>query len=95
MSSVGATSLTGRWRIVSMDLWDSDAIDLTEPGFIEFDGDHTGRFGFIAVQGWMDCRKATRDGKDCVEFTTTKATPRLGHADRQPHPERTHLLPPR
>jgi hypothetical protein len=27
--------LTGRWRIVEMDMWDRDAIDLIEPGFIE------------------------------------------------------------
>jgi len=24
--------LTGRWRIVEMDMWDRDAIDLVEPG---------------------------------------------------------------
>ena len=62
-------SLTGRWRIVAMELWDTDAIDLVAPGFIEFDSDQTGRFGFIAVQGWMDCREGTRDGRACVEFT--------------------------
>jgi hypothetical protein len=61
--------LTGRWRITSMELWDTDAIDLVEPGFIEFDRDGTGRFGFIVVAGWMDCREATRDGRPCVEFT--------------------------
>jgi hypothetical protein len=26
--------LTGRWRIVEMDMWDRDAIDLLEPGFV-------------------------------------------------------------
>jgi hypothetical protein len=60
---------TGRWRIASMELWDTDAIDLVEPAFIEFDRDRTGRFGFIAVEGWMDCREAARDGRPCVEFT--------------------------
>ena len=29
------TDVTGRWRITSMELWDTDAIDLVEPGFIE------------------------------------------------------------
>jgi hypothetical protein len=62
-------SLTGRWRIVAMELWDTDAIDLVAPGFIEFDSDQTGRFGFIAVQGWMDCREGIRDGRPGVEFT--------------------------
>ncbi len=59
----------GRWRITSMELWDTDAIDLVGPAFIEFDRDRTGRFGFIVVSGWMDCREATRDGRPCVEFT--------------------------
>jgi hypothetical protein len=60
---------TGRWRITSMELWDTDAIDLVQPAFIEFNRDRTGRFRFIAVDGWMDCREATRDGRPCVEFT--------------------------
>lgn len=29
-------SLTGRWRIVEMDVWDRDTIDLLGPGFVEF-----------------------------------------------------------
>jgi hypothetical protein len=61
--------LTGRWRIVEMSVWDRDAIDLVEPGFIEFAGDGTGRFGFIAVRGWLDCRPVERDGRVGVEFT--------------------------
>jgi len=53
-----------------MDLWDLEAIDLVGPGFIEFGKDDTGGFGFIAVQGWMDCRHGERDGRrPCVEFT--------------------------
>lgn len=52
-----------------MDLWDQDAIDLVGPGFIEFDDDGTGQFGFIAVRGWMDCRPGERDGRDLVEFS--------------------------
>ena len=61
--------LTGRWRIVEMDLWDREAIDLVEPGFIEFAGDGTGQFGFITVRGWMDCRSTERDGRTVVEFS--------------------------
>lgn len=40
-----------------MDLWDRDAIDLVGPGFIEFLADGSGRFGFIAVDGYLDCRQ--------------------------------------
>jgi hypothetical protein len=67
--SRSTTSLTGRWRIVQMSGWDRDAIDLVEPGFIEFAGDGTGQFGFIAVRGWLDCRWVERDGRTGVEFT--------------------------
>jgi hypothetical protein len=52
-----------------MDLWDQEDIDLVAPGFIEFGNDGTGEFGFIAVQGWMDCRPAEHGGRDSVEFT--------------------------
>ena len=62
-------TLTGRWRIVEMDLWDRDAIDLVEPGFVEFDRDGTGQFGFVAVRGWMDCRNTVRGGRAAVEFS--------------------------
>ncbi len=61
--------LTGRWRILEMDLWDRDALDLVGPAFIKFSRDGTGSFGFIAVQGWMDCRQAEIDGLPGVEFT--------------------------
>lgn len=61
--------VTGRWRIVEMDMWDRDAIDLVEPGFIEFTDDETGEFGFIAVRGWMDCRATELDGRTAVEFS--------------------------
>jgi hypothetical protein len=50
-------------------MWDRDAIDLVEPGFIEFAGDGTGQFGFIAVRGLMDCRSTERDGRTGVEFS--------------------------
>lgn len=61
--------LAGRWRIVAMSGWDRDAIDLVEPAFIEFTVDGAGQFGFIAVQGWLDCRPVERDGRPGVEFT--------------------------
>lgn len=63
-----AGRLTGRWRIEEMSGWDRDVIDLVEPGFIEFSGG-TGRFGFIAVRGWLDCRAVERDDRIGVEFT--------------------------
>jgi hypothetical protein len=56
------TNVMGRWRITEMDNWDQEAIDLVQPGFIEFDDDGLGDLGFIAVRGELDCRDADRDG---------------------------------
>lgn len=63
------TRLAGRWRIVAMELWDADAVDLVGPGFIEFGRDRLGWLGFIAVEGQVDWREVVRDGRPGVEFT--------------------------
>jgi hypothetical protein len=52
-----------------MDNWDQEAIDLVQPGFIEFDEDGLGGLRFIAVTGELDCRDADRDDKPGVEFS--------------------------
>ena len=46
-----SASITGRWRITEMDNWDQEAIDLVQPGFIEFGQDGFGSLGFIVVTG--------------------------------------------
>jgi hypothetical protein len=58
----------GRWRIVEMDQWDNDYLDLVEPAFISFTT-ADGAFVFGAVKGWLDVRYGTRDGSACVEFS--------------------------
>jgi hypothetical protein len=63
-----STSIIGRWRITEMDNWDQEAVDLVQPGFIEFDDDGLGSLGFIVVTGELDCRDADRDGRPGVEF---------------------------
>ncbi len=71
MSTSGgkATGIVGKWRISRMDAWDQAAVDLVAPGFFEFDRDGTGRFGFVAVTGWMDCRHVMREGGPYVDFS--------------------------
>jgi hypothetical protein len=64
-----ARRMVGRWRIVEMDLWDRDAIDLVGPAFIDFGADGTGRFRFIAVEGYLDCRYIAHEDVRSVEFT--------------------------
>jgi hypothetical protein len=61
--------IAGRWQITKTELWDSDALNLVAPAFIEFAEDGLGSFGFIAVQGRMDCREVERDGRPGVEFS--------------------------
>lgn len=68
-ASKSVLRLTGRWRIVEMSGWDREAIDLIEPGFIEFSRDGSGQIGFIAVRGWLDCCAVERDGRNIAEFT--------------------------
>jgi hypothetical protein len=66
--------IKGRWRIVEMELWDHEAIDLLGPGFIDqADGD--GIFRFIAVEGWMDIRDVEHEGVPAIEFS---AVPDVG-----------------
>ncbi|WP_280356638.1 hypothetical protein [Nocardia otitidiscaviarum] len=36
-------ALLGRWRIIEMDNWDLDAIELVGPGYVEVRRDSTGR----------------------------------------------------
>jgi hypothetical protein len=62
-------SLLGRWTIVEMEVWDRDAFELLGEAFLEFGADAMGEFRFIAVEGQMNCRYGSRDGKPLVEFT--------------------------
>jgi hypothetical protein len=59
----------GSWRILEMELWERDDIDMLRLGYIQFNRDGTGEFGFMAVQGEMDCRVGERDGRPIVEFS--------------------------
>jgi hypothetical protein len=59
----------GSWRIVEMDLWDLDAIELLGPAFIEFNIDGTGRFRFIAVEGFIDWKIDQRREGRYLDFT--------------------------
>jgi len=52
-----------------MELWDRDAIDMLEPGWIEFTPDGGGSFGFIVVRGLVDVRFAERDDVHIVDFS--------------------------
>jgi hypothetical protein len=57
--------LLGKWRIVEMELWDTDFVDMLEPAYIAFEAKGGGAFVFGAVRGDLDCRY----GPDGVRFT--------------------------
>ena len=58
-------NLQGKWRIVAMELWDKDFLNMVEPAYILFVGKTAGEFLFGCVTGSLHCR-ATADG---VDFT--------------------------
>ena len=62
-------SFLGRWRIVGMEQWDREYIDLVVPGYIEFEKNNLGSFQFGTVQGELDCRIETVDGRQRIEFS--------------------------
>ena len=39
-----AATLKGKWRIVEMELWDKDFLDMMDPAYIAFDGKAGGEF---------------------------------------------------
>jgi hypothetical protein len=55
----------GTWRIVWMDGWDQDYLDMEVPAYMAFDKNNVGAFQFGLVQGRTDYRVS---GKH-VEFT--------------------------
>jgi len=59
----------GKWRIVEMELWDSDFIDLVVPGYISFKKDNSGEFQFGAVNGCLDCRVERWGDNERIEFS--------------------------
>jgi hypothetical protein len=60
---------SGFWRIMEMEPWERDDIDMLGPGYIQFNRDGTGEFRFLTVKGEMDCWVGERDGRPIVEFS--------------------------
>jgi hypothetical protein len=73
-----AKAFIGSWRIVEMDQWDDDVLDLDEEAHLTFQGAADGEIAFGALKGFLDVRYSTRDGSACAEFSWE------GHDDRDP-----------
>jgi hypothetical protein len=62
-------AFAGRWRIVAMDVWSNDVLDLAEKAHISFEGTSGGEIAFVAVKGFLDVRYVSRNGATCAEFS--------------------------
>ena len=61
-------AFAGCWRIVEMDVWDKDFLDLVETAHLTFKGAADGEIAFGALKGFLDVRYGTRDGSASAEF---------------------------
>jgi hypothetical protein len=59
----------GKWRIIEMELWDQDFIDMETEGYFQFDKDEMGHFQFGLVQGQIDYRIEKVGGIERLEFS--------------------------
>jgi hypothetical protein len=59
----------GRWRIVEMEMWDQDYIDIEVPGYILFDENDLGEFQFGTVEGSLDYRIEPYEETERLEFS--------------------------
>jgi len=64
-----AKAFAGRWRIVEMDNWDDDFLDLVEEAHLALRGAADGEIAFGALKGFLDVRYGSRDGSACAEFS--------------------------
>ena len=64
-------SFIGRWRIVEMEHWDRDFLDLVSPARISFSRDGRGELHFGAVDVSLDWRAEATGSR--VDFSFTKS----------------------
>ena len=64
-----SNSFRGKWRIVSTDVWEPDALDEFGSAHLTFGPNRTGELYLIAISASLDYRVGTRDGAPIVEFT--------------------------
>lgn len=64
-----AKAFAGRWRIVEMDVWGNDFLDLVAQAHLTFEGETGGEIAFGALKGFLDGRYGARDGAACAEFS--------------------------
>lgn len=77
--------MKGKWRIMSMGMWDKDHLDMIEPAYISFDDQDKGTLVFGCISATLACSLTTTDadfdfeGQDEMEATSGE-----GWAELQP-----------
>src|SRR3984957_16620389 len=64
-----AKAFAGRWRIVEMDVWDNDFLDLIEMAHLTFKGAADGGRDRLRRAEGLPVRYGARDGSACAEFS--------------------------
>ncbi|MDQ7781611.1 MAG: hypothetical protein RDU20_01950 [Desulfomonilaceae bacterium] len=64
-----ANKYLGKWRILEMEQWDREFIDLTGEGHIAFEKKTRGELHFGAVDCDLDCRIETVGEQERIEFS--------------------------
>jgi hypothetical protein len=56
-------------RIVEMNIWDNDFLDLVEKAHLTFGGKSNSEIVLAALKGFPDVSYGTRDGSACAELS--------------------------
>ena len=59
----------GKWRIIEMEMWSQDFIDMETEGYFSFETEELGCFQFGLVQGRIDYRIEKTGDIERLEFT--------------------------
>lgn len=76
----------GKWRILEMEQWDKDFIDLTEEGHITFEKRNRGELYFGAVDCDLDCRVEKVGDQERIEFSFVRIVSGFSKLDNQANP---------
>jgi len=68
----------GKWRIIEMEMWGQDFIDMETEGYFSFETEELGYFQFGLVQGRIDYRIEKIGDIERLEFTWEGRSIRTG-----------------
>jgi hypothetical protein len=63
------SSLSGRWRILSTELWDRSELDEVGEAHLTLGKKNVGEFAFLCISADIDYRLVERDGLPAAEFS--------------------------